>query len=236
MQRRTVLAGVGAGLLATAGCIGLDGNEETDDSAPADQSENASTADESDDDRSDADDGDEFDPDIDPRYLRGAASPANLEFEPHEPTDDLTAEDHEYNETAEVVHIEYENTTGEMEFDEFAQTRSRRAVQRDLRQRFDDAGIDQPPRVNHVQNRRKERLRRSDLDIDFEAYDVVVQVSHLTVFDGDGNKLYEPDESFETVVDLVPASYETHTSFAGYEHVGSIAVVCFRGAQRETED
>ena len=177
--------------------------------------------------------GDEFDPAVESRYRRGAAPSVELEFEPHEPTEDLTADDHAYLESQRVVHINYGNSFGGMDFEEFGRTRSRSAVRRDLRRRFEQADSDDlRTSVSTASDRHGQRLRRSDLDIDLEAYDVVILVSHLTVFDSDGNLLSEPEVDFDTLVELVPGTYETQTTFGGYEYTASIAAVCYRGAEQ----
>lgn len=181
--------------------------------------------------------GDEFDPDIESQYRRGGAPAERLRFEPHEPTVDLTPEDHEYDETDRVVSIDYRNTTGKMTFKEFGRTRSRRAVEKDLDTRLEQADSgNHGLQVSPVDSHHEQRIQHSDLDIDFEAYDVVMQVSHLTIFDGNSNLVYEPAVDFETVVNLVPASYDTLTTFGGYEYAASVAVICYRGTEPKIEE
>lgn len=216
-----------------AGCVEPDDHADADTST-GDGDGGTGRGEETDSHTSDGSDDSEHDVEI--RYRRGGASPTSIEFEPHEPTRDLGPEDHEYDEAAEVVRIDYRNTTGEMGFEEFADTRTTRAVETDLRSRFEEAGIDSGVRVSRVRGPDERRLRESDLDIAIEDYDRAVQVSHVTVYDEDWEVVYDPDVVFEELVAVVPARYDTRTEFASREYTAEVAVVCFRGAEREIED
>jgi len=234
MLRRSFLTCAGVGVPALAGCVessdGADGetsvdNGDTNETDPGDGTDNNTS-----------NGSDNHGHDVETRYRRGTAPPAGLEFEPHEPTDNLGPEDHEYDESAEVVRIDYRNTTGEMSFEEFAETRTRRAVQTELRSRFDEEGIDSGLRVSRIRGRDKQRLQESDIDLAVDEYDQIAQVSHVTIYDENWEVVYDPDVAFKDVVKVVPARFDTKTEFASREFTAEVAVVCFRGAEREIED
>lgn len=234
MRRRTFVATAGSGVSILAGCVEPDEHVDPDTSTNDDDGDGTDRSEGTDSDTSNGSGDPEHD--VETRYQRGGASPTSIEFEPHEPTRDLGPEDHEYDEAAEVVRIDYRNTTGEMGFDEFAETRTTRAVRRDLRSRFEEAGIDSGVRVGRVRGPDERRLRESDLEIAIDDYDQVVQVSHVTVYNEDWEEVYDPDVAFGELVAVVPARYDTRTEFASREYTAEVAVVCFRGAEREIED
>lgn len=215
MRRRTFLGGIG--LASIAGCVESNGDGSNDETKNGEE-------------HSQEREEDEFDPDIESQYSRGGAEPVELEFEPHEPTFELTPEDHEYDESERTVHIEYPTgRSGEMDFEEFGRSRSRRAVVRDLRQRFEREELDnRAVTASHIPETHGGRLRQIELDIDFGAYDIIIEVSHTTMFDDNENIVYEPEISFEELVDLVPTRYDTETVFGGYEYSASIIVICHR--------
>lgn len=211
MRRREVLSSVGLGLAAFAGCAGVDSWRER----PAN---------------------DEFGSDIESRYSRGGAPPETIAFEPHEPTDDLTPEDHEYDTGDRVVSIEYRNTTEEMDFEEFGRTRSRRAVVQDIYRRLEAVGTDLSTiSVQPLRGQQSEQLRHSDFTIDFDDYEVIIQVSSLTIFDNEGNVYAEPDTDFDRIIELTPTNYTAMTEFADYEYSATVGVVCHSGAKQLDE-